>query len=476
MKIVIRFFAKILPLLNFIFLFPAVAHAQWSAPAVISSGAVSASLNESMGPCIGVSGDTLHVVWCDKKNNTKAVIYYTQSLDTGLTWSTPIAISDTSRNSWNPAIAVNGSNVHVVWRDVSTINGHRASWYKHSLDGGITWGSGVFLDSTADWPAVSVSGTKVYVANDVVTSQSPYNTEIFFLRSLDNGLTWSSPQQLTFSVGRSEDEAIMAQGSYVHMSWNDNRNGYMQIFYKQSADYGVTWGADTLINSEHSYGTMVCVDSTNIDIPSAGAPSGHYQIHLNQSGDNGLTWGVDKNLTNDTAHTYFYPYMVRDDSDLHVVCGGSAGAKYLHSGDGGLTWDSAYTYTGGSSFIAYTGCALHIIFADAAHKINYMRNPNGNAGYCGGVIIGLNETQKSNHVNIFPNPFINETTLKISSSEKITNAELKIFDIFGNELRTVSEINSSEINIERGTLSSGIYFYQVKNNGINVATGKLILQ
>ena len=85
-----------------------------------------------MGSCIGVSGDTIHVVWTDKLSSTKAVLYYTRSLDTGLTWSNPIPISSPGGNAWNPAIGVSGSSIHVVWREISTKNGHRASWYKHS--------------------------------------------------------------------------------------------------------------------------------------------------------------------------------------------------------------------------------------------------------------------------------------------------------------------------------------------------------
>ena len=161
---------------------------------------------------MGTNGDTLHVVWTDKLSSTTAAIYYTRSVDTGLTWSTPVAITDLSHYAWNPAIAVNGLNVHVVWREMKPVGGMRASWYKHSTDGGNTWGPNVFLDSTADWPAVAVSGNNVYMANDSVTAASPYNTEIFFMRSTDNGQTWSHKQQLTFSVGRSEDEAIHAEG------------------------------------------------------------------------------------------------------------------------------------------------------------------------------------------------------------------------------------------------------------------------
>jgi hypothetical protein len=358
--------------------------AQWSASVNLSPNSISAGQNESMGSCIGVSGSTVHVVWSDKLSSTKAVIYYIRSLDAGLTWSVPVTISDINGNAWNPAIAVNGPNVHVVWRTI--VNNIRSSNYIRSLDGGNTWGQAIVLDpAVADWPAITVSGNYVYVANDILTSSSPYNTEIFFLRSTDNGTTWSAHQQITFSVGRSEDEAITAQGADVYMSWNDNRNGPMQIFYKHSADNGVTWGPDVLINSEFSYGTMVCANGTHIDVPSAGAPSGKYQIHLDQSADGGNTWGADLSLTSDPSTSYYYPYMVRDVNDLHMTyVKVGTGGQYIHSADGGATWSVPFSLgnAGITPFVAYTGCVVHIVWSNAGH-IYYTRNPTGNAGHCG---------------------------------------------------------------------------------------------
>ncbi|HYV95390.1 MAG TPA: T9SS type A sorting domain-containing protein [Chitinophagales bacterium] len=378
---------KLLSTVIFTLTIHAVIFAQWSSSVNLSPNSISAGQNESMGSCIGVSGNTVHVIWSDQRSSTRAAIYYTRSLDAGLTWSNPVAITDTNRNAWNPAIAVNGSSVHVVWRNI--VNNIRSSYYKHSLDGGNTWEAAVLLDSAvADWPAVTVSGNYVYVANDIVTSTIPYNTEIFFIRSTDNGATWSTHQQITSATGRSEDEAITAQGADVFMSWNDNRNTTMQIWYKHSGDFGVTWDPDVLINSEPSYGTMVSVNGTNIDIPSSGAPSGLYQIHLNQSANTGASWGPNLNVTNDAANTYYYPYMVRDGADLHMTYYKSnTGGQYIHSADGGATWSTPYSFgnAGITPFCAVTGCVAHIVWSNSGH-IYYARNPTGNAGHCGQTI------------------------------------------------------------------------------------------
>jgi hypothetical protein len=471
---------KILVLIIISTLIPGLVSAQWSAPINLSPGAISALLNESMGPCIGVSGDTVHVVWADRFTPNTGAIYYRQSADTGLTWSVPVAITSIQGNAWNPAIAVNGSNIHVVWREIDTVNLHRSSHYKHSLDGGITWGPDVVVDTAvADWPAVAVSGHSVYVANDIVTSSSPYNTEIFFLKSSDNGTTWSPHQQITFAAGRSEDEAITAHGPHVYMSWNDNRTGQMEIFYKHSGDFGATWDTDVAVIPPFDYGTMVSVDGANVDIPCAGSSAGHYQILLVQSADTGASWGTSMNLTNDPANTYYYPYMVRDSSNLHLTYVKSGvGGQYLHSADGGMTWDPPYSFgfSNITPFIAYTGCVLHVILPDSGH-INYFRNPTGNAGPHCVTTTGISPapTEKA-VVNVFPNPFVSATTIEISSAENQENAILKVFDMVGREVTTSRFGKSNKIILSRNKMENGIYFYQVYLKDGMTVTGKIILE
>ncbi len=440
--------------------------AQWSIPVDLSPVAVSALLNESMGPCIGVSHDTLHVVWCDRLSTKKGAIYYTMSADTGMTWTAPIPITNVSGNAWNPAIAVSGSRIHIVWRDIDTIDNHRSSHYMHSLDGGNTWGPDILLDSViANWPAVTVSGNSVYVANDIVTSQSPYNTEIFFLRSADNGTTWSPHQQLTNAAGRSEDEAITAQGPYVHMVWNDNRyNNKMQIFYKHSSDYGTTWSADDTVAPPYGYGTMVSVDSTKVDVPYAGGSSAHYQIHIVQSGDNGASWGTNRDLTNNPDTTFYYPFMVRDGADLHLTyVKAFIGGQYLHSGDGGTTWDAPFTFFTGNigitAYTAYTGSAVHIIYgSNTDHHIHYLRNPTGNNGRHCVATTGIPGMELPDPITVYPNPFDKSTTIQFQKD--LQNAGLRIYNVWGRLVKSLNFTGNGMI-LERNNLPDGIYFLQV---------------
>ncbi len=461
-----KYYTILFALVAFATILSQPSFAQWSTAVNLSPNGDTTSMNESMGSCLGVSGDTLQVVWTTKINAHHASLHYSRSLDTGLTWSNPIVITPATGNAWNPAIAVNGRNVHVAWREIDTVSGHRASWYKHSLDGGNTWSASVFLDSTADWPAISVSGNKVFIANDRIVSQSPYNTEIFFLYSLDNGTTWSNAQQLTNAVGRSEDESITADGSNIHMSWNDNRTGQFQIFYKHSSDYGITWGPDVVVDTQFDYNTMVCSDGAYVDVISCGAPSGRYQLLLAQSLDTGATWSTtNMNLSNDTAHTYFLPHMTRDGCDLHVVTSSGGGSKYYHSGDGGTTWDAPYILSG-ANFIAYTQHALHVLYVNANHNISYLRNPTGNSGLpCIATEIQM-ISKPIQEVSVFPNPATNIVT--IHQDTYSSNQQIIITDVLGNRVYSQA-LNTATETIDISHLSRGVYFYE-----INGKRGKII--
>ncbi len=78
-----------------------------------------------------------------------------------------------------------------------------------------------------------------------------------------------------------------------------------------------------------------------------------------------------------------------------------------------------------------------------------------------------------NVLEVFPNPFSDYTTIQLNSS--IINAELNIYDVYGQKIRMVNNITGDQLKIERGDLNSGIYFYELKQDDKNIATGKLVI-
>lgn len=80
-------------------------------------------------------------------------------------------------------------------------------------------------------------------------------------------------------------------------------------------------------------------------------------------------------------------------------------------------------------------------------------------------------------VFVYPNPFTEKSTLEIFSqdSRKIKDFEIKIYDLFGREIKKYA-IQNQKTEILREDLLSGIYFYRVSNANQIISSGKLIIQ
>lgn len=234
-------------------------------------------------PAIAVRGNKIHVVWQNNVWQSGYEIYFTMSSDHGTTWSDPICLSTKDEiHSASPDIAVqeDDTNIHVVWCD-----GKEGNWeihYARSIDDGATWIPDVMI-SDADGrdsvtPAIGSYHEYVHVVWSDDRHVGPFvRTEIYYDRSEDYGVSWTSPDiRLTNVLSAKETPDISVYGSFCDVVWEDNRDGNCEIYYKTSIDYGVTWQ-----DGQANFGfdrRLTYDDASSLD-PAIAVPLGH-NIHV----------------------------------------------------------------------------------------------------------------------------------------------------------------------------------------------------
>lgn len=419
--------------------------------------------------CLAANKDTIHVVWYDDRDNTFWDIYYKRSSDAGITWGPDIRLTnhivDTYANS--PSLAVSGPTVHVVWCDGR--DGNPEIYYKRSTNCGATWGSDIRLtgdDSSSYYPSMAVDGAQIHV---VWRDNRDTTYEIYYKRSQDNGASWGPDARLTSSSGNAWYSSVAVSGNVVHVAWFDDRDGNPEIYYKRSTDGGATWGDDIRMTNApwNSDFTSIAASGTDVHIVWRDYRDGNFEIYHKRSTDAGITWGLDQRLTsNDSVSTF--PSVAVSGSNVHVVWNDNrAGANmeiyYKMSKDRGTTWTSDTKLTAAIRFsrkpsIALSGPSVHVVWEDNRtardnFEIFYKCNPTGN-------LLGVEENTACGsqiprgRLNSAPNPFVSYTT--IPGHEKDSYA---LYDMAGRHVKTYK---GNHIGDE---LTAGVYFlYPVGKN------------
>lgn len=79
-----------------------------------------------------------------------------------------------------------------------------------------------------------------------------------------------------------------------------------------------------------------------------------------------------------------------------------------------------------------------------------------------------------NNVFIFPNPFNSQTTLQFSQA--LVNADLKMYNVYGQEVRSLQNINGNKMVLDRQNLLSGIYFMKLMSPDFESQTIKFVIR
>lgn len=264
----------------------------------------------SGNPSIAVDGNNVYVVWQDARNNESYddyEIYFKKSIDNGKIWSEEIRLSNAPHYSDNPKIAVNGSNIHVIWTDDR--EGGFKIFYNRSEDAGDNWigeerispettmGHTGYLD-------IAVNGSNIHVVYGDCSEALNSDFHIYYINSSDNGQTWSIRQRLTSLIRDPNHPSIAVNGDNIHIVWMDHYDRFGTgtmgaIFYINSSDGGQTWSEDfnlTPMNLDANYPDIVANEDI-IHITFSEEISGIWETHYRRSEDGGISWNEDIQLT-----------------------------------------------------------------------------------------------------------------------------------------------------------------------------------
>ncbi|HOT90757.1 MAG TPA: sialidase family protein [Anaerolineae bacterium] len=239
---------------------------RWTRPARVLSSATIAHQ-----PDIVVVGDRLHAVW---SGGTNGGIFYSRAYvrDAYVSggWSTAIPLSSgNATGSWPRIVADLGGTLHVVY--AVPLNEGRGLYYTRSDDAGETWSPPqLILDAAArgwaqvDHPTLAVDAQRtLHVAcmrQSLPGAGLP--AEILYIRSGDEGKTWSEPVSLATDAADWPQLATTYTGE-VHILWQEV-TGARGWYHRWSANNGADWAMRARLRSFESIEgpVRVAVDGT----------------------------------------------------------------------------------------------------------------------------------------------------------------------------------------------------------------------
>lgn len=256
-------------------------------------------------------------------------ILASRSMNNGITWSEPAEISrDEQTNVFGDQgldLATDDMGTWIaVWHASEHFPlGERDVFYTRSTDNGVTWSKIDTANSDAaqdsgneSFPVVRAGGEGVWIVAwrslDLVTESHGTDEDIFFARSLDNGVTWSPLEPLNHdALTDNKDDSDVAletnrNGNWV-AAWMSRRStgSGIEIEYARSTDNGSTWtpakpldpGANSMLDSNpylttDGLGNWITLWARPLPID----PPSDFEIVMSHSTDAGQTWGPSRIL------------------------------------------------------------------------------------------------------------------------------------------------------------------------------------
>jgi hypothetical protein len=321
---------------------------------------------------VGVDPETgrLFVSWTHFGSGITMRVAYSDNAATGNppTWTGPALVGTRSYDGQCSFIQPDpaGPNVYLVWESYpSTGSGDAAVSFARSTDNGLSWGAPA--DVRYFWHHIapygferwlwSVTGSALNPVDggiEVVYAASQNGTttgdlgDVYFIRSANQGTTWSAPKTLDVFPGTDRPQCfptVAADPSgAIHAYWYDLSPGsglddWTDLMHAYSTDFGVTWSSPVPTTPSpfhneagNNFGYPHQGDYIDATLATGGGAQSAF-AWMNEP--NPLGSGADA-MVSSTATTQFTPLRLRPGAALVADRGCTADDGRLVAGEHGF--------------------------------------------------------------------------------------------------------------------------------------------
>lgn len=380
-----------------------------------------------------------------------------RSLDNGINW-TMIADSclDVAISPTGKVFMIKDSSWFTFCLYTSTDNGD--SWLLSDAVVQLVDSFGYYCGIGCIWPKSIIVSPEGNIILTILYGAGGFGTSATgFAISKDDGLTWPTPGPSVVGGNKFDfkNQQVITHG---FKGGSTSAGGFIYL----SLDYGTTWdflGGDPLI-TVYALGLFT---NGNIIV---GTPEGWFSQGVYISDDLCNTWTQIANVNGKTG------LSLSSGSEEGFLVGTEDLGLFLFSDEGdslgskneGLTNLNIHTLTLDNNGFVYAGTANGVWRRPLSEIVTSVENES----------IQPTEFRLSQN---YPNPFNPSTKIKYSVPQ-ISQVQIKVFDVLGNEIETLvneeKSVGSYELTWNAKELPSGVYFYQLRAEEY-IAVKKMIL-
>ena len=261
---------------------------------------VTNAVGDSSSPSLAWNSAGYGVAWQDGRDGNNE-IYFARFDATGAKIGTDVRVTTDAADSSEPSLVWTGRGYGVAWHDFR--NGNYEIYFARFDASGNKVGSDVRVTSAAGdsvSPSLVWTGSEYGVAwHDVRDG----NYEIYFARIYAAGTKIGGDVHVTNAAGNSAHASLAWNGNGYGMSWQDERDGNLEIYVATLDSLGAKIGSDTRLTNQaaQSLQSSLVWAGHEYGVSWLDCRNGNCEIYFARFDAAGVKIGADVRVTNDAA-------------------------------------------------------------------------------------------------------------------------------------------------------------------------------